>query len=56
MNTISNKFFHISKLISLDLLNISFVHFKKIMKIQFLKYGKTWTQPAFIIELTLIML
>ena len=41
MNTISNKFFHISKLIGLDLLNLSFVHFKKVMKIQFLKYGKT---------------
>ena len=42
MNTISNKFFHISKLISLDSLNLTFVHFKKIMKIQFLKNGKTW--------------
>ena len=41
MNNISNKFFHISKLIPLDLLNLSFVHFKKVMKIQFLKYGKT---------------
>ena len=37
MNTLSNKFLHISKLISLDNLNYSFVHFKKVMKIQFLK-------------------
>ena len=41
MNTTANKFFHISKLIGLDLLNLKFVHFKKIIKIQFLKYGKT---------------
>ena len=42
MNTTANKFYHISKLIGLDLLNLKFVHFKKIAKIQFLKYGKTW--------------
>ena len=41
MNTVSNKFYQISKLISLDCLNFTFVHFKKIMKIQFLKNGKT---------------
>ena len=41
MNTQANKFYHISKLIGLDKLNLSFVHYKKIMKIQFLKYGKT---------------
>ena len=41
MNTISNRFFNISKLISLESLNLSFVHFKKLMKIQFLKNGKT---------------
>ena len=41
MNTISNKFFHISKLIKLDFLNLGFVHFKKLMKIQFLKNGRT---------------
>ena len=41
MNTTANKFFHISNLIGLDLLNLKFVHFKKIMKIQFLKYGKS---------------
>ena len=41
MNTISNKFFALSKLISLGNLNLEFVHFKKLAKIQFLKYGKT---------------
>ena len=41
MNCISNKFYHVSKLISLNSLNLSFVHFKKLMKIQFLKNGKT---------------
>ena len=41
MNTQANKFYHITKMIGLDKLNLSFVHYKKIMKIQFLKYGKT---------------
>ena len=41
MNTQANKFYYISKLIGLDKLNLNFVHFKKMMKIQFLKYGKT---------------
>ena len=41
MNTLANKFYHITKMIGLDKLNFSFVHYKKIMKIQFLKYGKT---------------
>ena len=41
MNTISNKFFHISKLTSLDFLNLGFVHFKKLMKFQFLKNGRS---------------
>ena len=41
MNTTANKFYHISKLIGLDLLNLKYVHLKKIAKIQFLKYGKT---------------
>ena len=35
------KFEHITKMIGLDKLNLSFVYYKKIMKIQFLKYGKT---------------
>ena len=41
MNTQANKFYHITKMIGLEKLNYSFVHFKKIMKNQFLKYGKT---------------
>ena len=41
MNTLANKFYHITKMIGLGELNLSFVHYKKIMKIQFLKYGKT---------------
>ena len=41
MNTTANKLHHISGLVGLDMLNLSFVHFKKIAKIQFLKYGKT---------------
>ena len=42
MNTTSNKLYHISKQIGLHAIGLSFVHFKKLMKIQFLKYGKTW--------------
>ena len=41
MNTMANKFYHISKLIGLDQLNLGFVHFKKLAKIQFLKNGNT---------------
>ena len=41
MNTQTNKFYHITKLIGLDKLNLSFVHYSKIMKVQFFKYGKT---------------
>ena len=41
MNCLSNKFYHISKLISLNNLNLNFIHFKKIMKIQLLKNCKT---------------
>ena len=49
MNSISNKFHHISKLISLNSLNLNFVHFKKVMKIQFLKNGKTWITTLLVI-------
>ena len=42
MNAIKNKFYHITRLIGLDLTNLSFVHFKRMMKIQFLKNGTTW--------------
>ena len=41
MNTTANKFIYVSNQIGLDLLNLNFAHYKKIMKIQFLKYGKT---------------
>ena len=41
MNTTANKFYALSNTIGLNLLNLTYVHFKKIMKIQFLKYGKT---------------
>ena len=41
MNTQANKFYHIIKMVSLDRLNLNYAHFKKIMKLQFLKYGKT---------------
>ena len=41
MNTTSNKFNSLSKMISLGLLNLTFVHYKKLAKLQFLKYGKT---------------
>ena len=41
MNTAANKFYHINELIGLDKLNLTFVHYKKLMKIQFLKNGKT---------------
>ena len=41
MNTTANKFYCISNKISLLSLSYSFVHFKKLMKIQFLKNGTT---------------
>ena len=41
MNSNENKLYHIRKLILLEKLDYSFVHFKKEMKGQFLKYGKT---------------
>ena len=41
MNTTANKLYHISGKISLLTLNNTFVHYKKLMKIQFLKNGKT---------------
>ena len=44
MNTAANKFYHINKLIGLNKLNLSFVHYKKFMKYQFLKYGNTWSE------------
>ena len=41
MNTTSNKLHHINKQVGLIALGLSFVHFKKLMKIQLLKFGKT---------------
>ena len=41
MNESANKLYPLNDLVALDLLEKSFVHLKKIMKIQFLKYGKT---------------
>ena len=43
MNITANKLFSINKLISLAMLHLTFVHFKKLAKIQFLKYGKLKT-------------
>ena len=41
MNTTANKFFSLSKTIGLGMIHLKFVHFKKLAKIQFLKYGRT---------------
>ena len=41
INTAADKFYHITKMIGLDKLNFGFVRYKKIMKMQFLKYGNT---------------
>ena len=41
MNTTPNKFYALSNLIGLPMMNLNYVHFKKLAKIKFLKYGKT---------------
>ena len=41
MNTTANKFYHLKNKVSFEMLNVSYVHFKKLAKIKFLKYGKT---------------
>ena len=41
MNTSSNKFYQLTDRVMLSILALNFIHFKKLMKIQFLKYGKT---------------
>ena len=41
MNTTANKLYQITKMIPLSSLLFTFVHYKKLMKILFLKYGKT---------------
>ena len=40
-NTTANKLFYLNDKIGLELLNLTKVHFKKIAKIQFLKFGNT---------------
>ena len=41
MNIPANKFYHINNEISFLMLNLTFVHYKKLCKFQYLKYGKT---------------
>ena len=41
LNSTANKLYPLNGLISLDSLPFGYVHFKKLMKIQFLKNGKT---------------
>ena len=41
MNMTANKFYCITNQIGLDMLNMNFFHFKKLGKIQFLKFCKT---------------
>ena len=52
MNTTANKFYQLTGKISLNSLGLTFTHFKKLMKVQFLKYGKTWPYP---IVLTILL-
>ena len=40
MNTTANKLYHLNNLIRLNMLNLNFVHYKKIIKLQFLKHGE----------------
>ena len=41
LNTTANKLYPLNNLIGFDRLNMSFVHYKKLAKLQFLKNGKT---------------
>ena len=41
LNMPTNKLYCISDMVSYDMLNLGFTHFKKLAKIQFLKFGKT---------------
>ena len=43
LNTTANKIYHLNNQIGLERLNLNFAHFKKLSKIQFLKYGNTWS-------------
>ena len=40
MNMTANKFYCITDKIGLDMLNLTFVHLKKLAKVQFSKFGK----------------
>ena len=40
MNTTANKLYHLNNQIGLHMLNLKFVNFKKLAKLQFLKNGK----------------
>ena len=41
MNVPANKFYHINDEIGFDKLNRTFVHYKRLCKYQYLKYGNT---------------
>ena len=41
MNTTANKLYPLNHLIGLNMLNLSYIHYKKLIKIQFLKNGNT---------------
>ena len=41
MNTTANKFYQLTGRVPLNALSLSFVHYKKLAKQIFLKYGKT---------------
>ena len=40
MNTTANKLYHVTNIIGLDQLNLEFVHYKKLAKIQFSQIWK----------------
>ena len=46
MNRTANTFYCFGGKIGLVVLNCSFVHYKKLMKTQFLENGKTWNQTC----------
>ena len=41
LNTTASKFYPLTNLLGLNMLNLNFVPLKKLAKIQFLEYGKT---------------
>ena len=41
LNTTANKLFPLNNMIGLDRLNLNFIHYKKLAKLQFLKNGNT---------------